>query len=257
MFFQENILSLRDTSISILAGTSYRQVSKKDFYRSIVKMLGSQTWIFPKQVHGDSVLKVLSSKEPTFQNQSFQAQSVNTVYLEANSKTKKPIADGLLTQEKGLILGIETADCLPIFLLDSKNKVVSLVHAGWRGTEKKIIQKAIYLFKKNFSSSSEEFSSENFSPKNLWISFGPGIRSCCYEVSSKFSTKFRFVSLREGRYFLDLFRENYEQALELGIPSEQILEQSGLCTSCHLGYFFSFRREQEKAGRMISFIVLA
>ncbi len=160
--------------------------------------------------------------------------------------TRYPLkADGLITNVAGVPLTIRTADCLSIFLFDPKNKAVGLVHAGWRGTQKNITAHAVRSMMKKWRTN----------PKDLKVVFGPSIRSCCYEVSAKFKEYFPRETRRRGRrFFLDLSFVNKRQLLALGVKKKNIFDCK-VCTCCN-PKFFSYRREGEKAGRMISLLML-
>jgi len=154
--------------------------------------------------------------------------------------------DAFITDEKNLPLAIFTADCLPIFLYDSKTSSIGLVHGGWRGTKDNIVSKAVGLMKEKF----------NTQPRDLYIGFGPSIRSCCYEVGREFSGFFPHgVIERNNRYYLDLAQINKKQLLELGVKEVNIFD-SGVCTSCRNENFFSYRKEGNNCGRMMSVIML-
>src|SRR5207244_7005375 len=90
-------------------------------------------------------------------------------------------ADGLITNVPGLLLTIQTADCVPILLVDVKKKVVGAFHAGWRGTVKRIVEKGVGTMR-------AEFGSE---PKNIHAAIGPCIAQCCYAVGDKVVDQFR------------------------------------------------------------------
>lgn len=154
--------------------------------------------------------------------------------------------DGLITREKNLPLAVFTADCLSVFLSDPKKKVIGLIHAGWRGTQKGIVFKAINLMQKRFKTN----------PKDLIVGFGPAIRKCCYEVGDNFAQLFpNGIIKRKNKIYLDLIVNNKQQLIKTGVLKKNIFD-SGICTSCQNRNFFSFRREGERAGRMMSVIML-
>lgn len=154
-------------------------------------------------------------------------------------------ADGVITRQKGIPLTVRTADCLPVFLFDPGSRAIGLIHAGWKSTRERILVRAVEKMK-------EEFGVE---PVNLKAAFGPVIGSCCYEVGKEFRDYFpEEVTEKEGHFFLDLPLINKRQLLASGVPGDHIFV-SNSCTACDLNYF-SYRREGEKAGRMISVIML-
>jgi hypothetical protein len=154
-------------------------------------------------------------------------------------------ADGVISRQKGIPLTVRTADCLPVFLFDRDSHAIGLVHAGWKGTREGVVIRAVEKMK-------EEFGTE---PVNLKAAFGPAIGSCCYEVGKEFRDYFpEEVTEKEGKFFLDMPLINKRQLLASGVPGDHILV-SNSCTACDLNYF-SYRREGEKAGRMISVMML-
>ena len=149
--------------------------------------------------------------------------------------------DALLTDNAGLTVSVRTADCYPILLADPEHHAVAAIHAGWRGTEAGIVGEAIGRMRNVYGSRAEA----------LYAAIGPGIGVCCYEVGEEVARKFGMESA--GR--LDLAAENRRQLIAAGLPEAQISTVTG-CTYCNADRFFSYRREGEHAGRMISFIRL-
>lgn len=160
-----------------------------------------------------------------------------------NSRIEKIVAqaDALVTAMPQVVLAIRTADCLPVFIYDAAHSALGLVHAGWKGTQKKIIDKTIAVMKKNFQTQL----------KDITIALGPSIRRCCYEVESEFVKYFPgTVKRKENKYFFDMVKENKNQIASLGVSVKNIFD-CRICTCCDTNYF-SYRREGVKAGRMIS-----
>jgi YfiH family protein len=163
-----------------------------------------------------------------------------------------PGVDGLVTSEKGLILGIKTADCLPILLVDSRAKIIGAVHAGWQGVFKKIPQKMIELMIKLGSL-----------PEDILVAIGPYIRSCCYNISVQREKRFEkefgspkgMIIKRRDKTNLDLSVPTVIQLIHSGVLKKNI-DLTDLCTACREKEFFSYRREGEKSGRMLSVINL-
>jgi len=181
--------------------------------------------------------------------------------------------DGLITREPGILLAVQTADCLPIILVDTKRRVVGVFHAGWRGTVKRIVEKGAGEMRRCFGSL----------PRDIRAAIGPGIHGCCYqvgpEVRKKFESQFPYAAdlfretkesdeVREHypllfmtarapghselpkRIFLDLVEANRRQLLAAGIAAKNIWA-SELCTSCHPDLLFSHRVEKGVTGRML------
>ncbi|MBI5149402.1 MAG: peptidoglycan editing factor PgeF [Candidatus Omnitrophica bacterium] len=154
-------------------------------------------------------------------------------------------ADGILTDRHNLAIAVRTADCLSVFIYDPRNDVIGLIHAGWRGTQQQIIKKAMTLMRAHWDSR----------PRDLRVAFGPAIRSCCYQVASPFLEYFpRETVKRKQGYFFDLPQANRNQLAEAGVDAANIMD-CGVCTHCDPEYF-SYRREGEAAGRMISLMMV-
>jgi YfiH family protein len=154
--------------------------------------------------------------------------------------------DAFITDQKNLPLAIFTADCLSIFLYDTQNNSIGLIHAGWRSSQEKIVAKTIQLMQGKF----------NTQTKDLYIGFGPAIRSCCYEVGEDFKQLFSGELIqRNGHYYLDLLTINKIQLLDLGVKETNIFD-SKICTSCQNKTFFSYRKDGKSCGRMMSVVML-
>jgi len=182
--------------------------------------------------------------------------------------------DGLLTATPGLLLAIQTADCLPVILVDAKSRAVGVFHAGWRGTVKRIVEKGVGEMHRWFGSS----------PVDIKAAIGPGIHGCCYEVGEEVWTKFEsqfsyadvlFREVKESdpvrekypllfltarapghgelpkKIFLDLVEANRRQLMAAGVRAKSI-EASSLCTNCRPDLLFSYRAEKGKTGRMMA-----
>ena len=181
--------------------------------------------------------------------------------------------DGMITATPGLLLAIQTADCLPVILVDPEHHAVGVFHAGWRGTLKRIVEKGIGEMQRCFGSRA----------RDLKAAIGPGIQGCCYQVGEEVRTKFEsqfayaatlFYEVKESdpvrekypllfltarapghgefppKLFLDLVEANRQQLLAAGVAKKSI-ETSPLCTNCHPELLFSYRAEKGKTGRMM------
>jgi YfiH family protein len=186
----------------------------------------------------------------------------------------EPLAgDGMISSTPGLLLAIQTADCLPVIIVDTKRHAVGVFHAGWRGTVKRIVEKGVGEIIRCFGSR----------PQDLKAAIGPGIHGCCYEVGEEVRTKFEsqfgyagrlfrevkesdpvrekypllFLSARAPghgelppKIFLDLVEANRQQLVATGVPAKSI-EASPLCTNCRPELLFSYRAEKGKTGRLM------
>ena len=164
-------------------------------------------------------------------------------------------ADALITNQKGFLLSVRTADCVPILLYDKTNRVIGAVHAGWRGTFMQIASKTIKRMGELYGSN----------PSDIQVTIGPTIGLCCYEVDEKFHEKFcheygekinnHFRLQPNEKPYCDLKAMNKAFLCEAGIPEINI-EISDLCTMCHPELFYSHRLSGEKRGTMAAFIGL-
>jgi hypothetical protein len=146
--------------------------------------------------------------------------------------------DAILENTAGHLVAVKTADCIPILLVDEEHRAVAAVHAGWRGTVHRIVQRAVRGMR-------EEFGTR---PAQVHAAIGPGIGKCCYEVGAEVAAQLG----EAGTCHIDLVEINGRQLAEAGVPETQIYA-ARLCTKCNADDFHSYRREQERAGRMLSF----
>ncbi len=192
------------------------------------------------------------------------------------ARTQPRKADGQMTDEPGILLAIQTADCIPVLVADRKRRAVAAFHAGWRGTVKRIVESGIGHMRLAFGSR----------PEDLVAAIGPGIGLCCYavgeEVLSEFESQFSYarelfcdvydvdpVRKKYPMLFLtqrapghssigpslhvDLIEANRRQLLAAGLRPESIQIVGG-CTQCHGELFFSHRASRGHAGRMMAVI---
>ncbi len=151
---------------------------------------------------------------------------------------ERPRADGMVTNERGIVLAIFTADCVPILMRSEEDRAVGAVHAGWRGVLAGIAVNAVCAIERLGGRASR-----------LRVALGPAIGMCCFEVDSSLATPFveeiRLAAnhVREGRpgkAYLDLRGIIHDQLVEAGVPPDAI-ENAVLCTRCHSDRFFSRR----------------
>jgi len=147
--------------------------------------------------------------------------------------------DALITESAGVLVSVRTADCYPILLADQRHSAVAAVHAGWRGTAAQIVIRTIEQMRARFGTDAAD----------LRVAIGPGIGVCCYEVGAEVARQFGFEAA--GR--IDLAQINHQQLVETGVAKDHI-EVLGGCTQCDGHLFHSFRRDRERAGRMVSWI---
>jgi len=183
------------------------------------------------------------------------------------------VGDGLVTATPGLLLAIQTADCIPVILVDTRRHAIGVFHAGWRGTAKRIVQKGVGEMQRYFGTQA----------RDIRAAIGPGVHNCCYQVGEEVRDQFHsqfayaeklFHETKESdeiheRYpllfltsrapghselpkkiWLDLVEANRCQLLDSGVPAKNI-GASELCTSCRTDLLFSFRAEKVKTGRLM------
>jgi len=166
----------------------------------------------------------------------------------------EPMGDGLATDKPGLFLVIKTADCLPILLVDDQRRVIAALHCGWRGTAQRLAEKGVTALHERYGCE----------PRALLAAFGPCIGRYCYEVGEDVRTRFAEEGLAlddfephpqaKGKYLLDLHGANRFQLIRAGLDPGN-MNFIGDCSHCE-PRMSSFRRERQKAGRMLSFIGL-
>ncbi len=160
-------------------------------------------------------------------------------------KVIKMEGDALLTDQDNLFLVIQVADCLPVFIVDPRTETVGLAHIGWRGAVSGIAEEVMRR-------SDEVFKTR---PSDLNLVFGPAIGKCCYKISDDLAVLFdeKYLDKRGTDNYLDLSHFVKDEFLKSGAKEENIFI-SGECTFCADKSYQSFRRDRDKAGRMIAYI---
>ncbi|MBZ5611226.1 MAG: peptidoglycan editing factor PgeF [Acidobacteriia bacterium] len=155
--------------------------------------------------------------------------------------------DALISNVPGVTLVVRTADCLPILIADPRNRAIAAVHAGWRGTVLEIVGATMGAMTSRFGTRQDE----------LVFAIGPGIGPCCYQVGPEVAERFApFFPERQdlsGATKVGLAETVIRQLRRPGGTMGQI-DPSGLCTCCLPDLFYSYRRDGEAAGRMLSTI---
>lgn len=178
------------------------------------------------QVHGREVLVAREREDPRFESER---------------------CDALATNLRGLLLGVKTADCVPVLLGDAKSGACAAVHAGWRGTLAGIVGRALVTLR-------EEFGTE---ASDVRAALGPAALGCCYEVGpdvvEPFRAKFEdadslFKPTGEGRALVDLHEANRRQLIAAGVAPGRV-HALPLCTMCRPDLFFSYRQDRKLYGR--------
>ena len=155
--------------------------------------------------------------------------------------------DALVTDRPGFLLGVRTADCLPILVVEESRRVVAAIHAGWRGTASGIVGRTIERISTDFDGD----------PASMYAAIGPGIGGCCYEVGTEVARQFRGCFPEGGALdrgiMLDLVEANRRQLAAAGVPPSRICVGAP-CTCCNPSEFYSYRREPKDLGRMLSVV---
>jgi polyphenol oxidase len=193
-----------------------------------------------------------------------------------NSPSADPYrGDASITNRPNLLLAIQTADCVPVLLVDPKKHAIAAIHAGWRGTLARIAPKTIGKMQMHFGTN----------PRDLLAAIGPRIGPCCYEVGTEVATQFLSQFADAPTYFdefrtgdepnpiqwlnmmppghqpppkgvlLDLRKANLSQLLSAGLRTQNI-HTIDLCTACHPNLLFSYRKQGPQSGRLMSIIAL-
>lgn len=204
-----------------------------------------------------------------------QVHSSNIHVLEEKPKALL-VGDGAITDRPGLLLSIQTADCVPVLLVDTQRKAVGAFHAGWRGTVKRIVEKGVGMMQMTYGTE----------PGDIRAAIGPCIQQCCYavgpEVVDEFHSQFPYAAELFKDIFdddpvkkkypllfltarapghgpvgkqphLDLTEANRRQLVDAGVPEGKIWT-SGLCTACNTDRLFSHRKEDGFTGRMMAVV---
>ncbi|MFN3402800.1 MAG: peptidoglycan editing factor PgeF [Cytophagaceae bacterium] len=181
-----------------------------------------------------------------------QVHSANVGIVDEAIKEFKE-TDALITNQTGKCIAVLSADCVPVLLYDSKTKSIGAVHAGWRGTVGRIVEKTIMKMQQQYGSS----------PEDIYVCIGPSICKKNYEVGGELieiiNQQFTQIDLfleRSGEsYYLDLWKLNYLQAINGGIKPYNI-EIAGICTFDHNNQFYSARKSGISTGRFAAGIIL-
>lgn len=186
--------------------------------------------IYLKQIHSDKILK----------------------YTAKGKSIKDEEGDAIITNEKNIIIGVFTADCVPVILIDEESEVIAAIHSGWKGTFESITFKTIEKMKIEF----------NVNESNIKAYIGPHIKKCCYEVSE--DLKLKFIDKKTTINKKELFNENnlnleaciLDDLKRAGVKDSHI-NNLDLCTYCSEDVkLHSYRKSHGSYGRMFSFIKL-
>ena len=249
-----------------------------------VSVLGSREHVlnlgFTDWDNREAVLKNRQTFQSTIGARDFELVPLRQIHSSIARHFSRPPGesckgDASFTNKSGLLLAVQTADCVPILLVDPRKRAVAAIHAGWRGTLARIAQKTVGEMRMHFGSK----------PSDILAALGPAIGGCCYEVGTELVTEFTsqfaaaeeyFDELRTGEepnplqwlnmmppghqpppknVLLDLRKANRAQLLAAGLRDANIFV-SNLCTACHTDLLFSYRKEAAQSGRLLAAIGL-
>ena len=185
--------------------------------------------LMPHQVHGTAICRIDEPPHETIEG-----------------------VDAVMTNVPQLCIGVSTADCIPVLLSDPRHHAVCAVHAGWRGTVLRIVQKAVTAMGEAYASA----------PADLQAVIGPGISLDSFEVGDEVYDQFAeagfdmpLISRREAKWHIDLPVCNSLQLIEAGVPMANI-QLSDICTYQQYDHYFSARRLGIQSGRIYTGILL-
>ncbi len=217
-------------NLSYLVGDA-REAVDKNWARIRAQLPQLKALALSNQVHGNAVRVV------TRESASFKPNADGMVTPTADGMVT-PTADGMVTKEQGVILGIFTADCVPILMVDPKRKIASALHAGWRGVLAGIGNEGV-----------RAMTNLGAHPRDILASLGPSIGLCCFEVDAELADRFKPANHsaqmhtragRPGKAYLDLRAIVKDQLQRAGLASDRITNV-GPCTRCASDRFFSRR----------------
>lgn len=218
---------------------------------------------------GDSPSSVIKNRELLAQESEFPlecwigAEQTHEISIQKVTKadrgrgsdryeTSFPRTDGFFTDERGIMLTLCFADCVPIFFLDKEKGFIGVAHAGWKGSVAGIAKEMVSVFVQNGSH-----------PSAISVIIGPSICKKCYIVDDRVIKLVEkglegveekpYNQINTVQFSLDLKELNKQILLRAGVKQSNISITS-YCTSCNSDYFYSHRRDQGSTGRMLAFI---
>ena len=239
MFYFEKINGKRVLKSSILSGLTH-------FFTTRESVIKTKEPDFEKLVEENKkdICKYLKIDEKDLIYPS-QTHTANVDVAKAGVSSY-PDTDGLILTNKFQAVFLNFADCTPVIVYDSLNKIAAVSHAGWRGTAGMIAAKTVHKMKEDFGSN----------PVNLKAAIGPAISFCCYNVGEDVYRQLmvsvrnfeNLSEIRQGSIFVDLKGINKRQLIEAGLKYENI-DVCPFCTVCNNELFFSYRKENGTTNR--------
>ncbi len=204
-----------------------------------------------------NVIKALLKKEDArFKALVIPSQTHSTNVAVITSPVREVIykpenTDAVITDQKGIVLTVLTADCVPIIYYDPNTGIIGISHGGWKGTQSNIPAKVVAQMEK-----------EGCKRQNIRAVIGPSINDCCYEIYGDrlkmFEERFgnTVLTYKENAVYVSLLKSNFLLLKEAGL-SMQHIDYKLSCTSCNSREFYSYRRDREIKGEMVSYVMLA
>ncbi|NDW19275.1 peptidoglycan editing factor PgeF [Dysgonomonas sp. 216] len=218
------------------SGDSLSNVVRNRKHLASMLNIEADNLILPYQTHEDTVLVI------------------DDVFLQHRVEQQKHIlhgVDALITNNKGVFIGVTTADCVPLIIYDPKQDVLGVAHAGWRGTVARIASKTVRVMIDRYSSN----------PSDLIVGIAPSISQEFFEVGEEVAIKFEEsgfdmveisrLNKATAKMHINLQQANASDLIRVGVLPDNI-EISGLCTYSNPDMFFSARRQTIKSGRMVT-----
>jgi hypothetical protein len=199
--------------------------------------LPAHGWALLSQVHGGRVERIAAGAAA------------------CHHRRNHPEADGMAADRPGVVLGVLTADCLPVVLAVPGTPAVAIAHAGWRGTLEGIAPATVRVL----------CEISGAAPRDVVAALGPAIGRCCYQVGEEVREAFRArwgaaharrILDKADPWRLDLQAANLHQLTGAGVPVRNVTAIP-LCTGCRRDLFFSYRRDGRRSGRMLNFVTAA
>ncbi|HZS07112.1 MAG TPA: peptidoglycan editing factor PgeF [Blastocatellia bacterium] len=225
---------LPEGALSLGNFTRERQGDQREFVlenrQRFTAAIGAADWplVTAKQIHSADVRSVIN-------------------YDDALREAE--VCDALISGTPQILLAVQTADCLPVLIVDERTKAFAAVHAGWRGTLAGIVARTVERMQREYDSRAPD----------LRAALGPAICARCFEVGPEVLEAFRKAywyaeglidnEQANGKGHLNINRANSRQLIECGVPATRI-HDSRLCTVCRNDLFFSYRRERGHEGHV-------
>ncbi len=175
-----------------------------------------------------------------------QVHSERCVRADSPWGAKRPEADAVVTNRPGMLVGVRTADCLPVLLMDPVTRSVAAIHAGWRGAAAGVLPNAVTALCAEYGGRTGD----------IRAAIGPGIGVCCFEVGEEVASRFAesHVDRSRDRPHVDLASALIQQLDAAGVSA---VSSCGECTSCALDRYYSHRAEGGDTGRMLAVVGVA